>query len=151
LEKNKNMKKLNASIFSCVLALIASGCITNKPLPPGLRTDAKSSGGLKIVNVGLTCDDAGLLVYGTVERTIGYSGTSFHHLDLEVDGPAGEVLSRQAMNFFPNPVLYSRFSPGRSAYTARLHELPPSGSKIIVTVHDVTLSQCPLTHPDSGK
>lgn len=139
------MKITNLIVVGAALVLITNGCATNKPLPPGLHTVTKSNGGVKVLSVGLLDDGAGLLVHGTVERTSGYYGSPFRHLDLEVAGPDGQVLSQQAVNFSPNPIPFSRFSPGRSVYTARISETPPAGSTISVSVDNVALSKCSLT------
>jgi hypothetical protein len=131
-----------------VLAASVCGCVATKPLPPGLHTESKSAGGVKVLGVGLVHDNAGLLVHGRVERMLGYPDSPFRHLDLEVIGPAGELLSRRAIRFFPNPIPFSRFGPGRSTYTARLNEIPLSGSTIRVMVDCTLLSKCPLASAD---
>lgn len=140
------MKTFCASIISGFFVLIVSGCVTNQPLPPGVHTEAKSSGGVKVLSVGLLPDEGGLLIHGMVERQIGYAGSSDYHLDLKVIGPAGNVVSHQAINFFPNPIPFSRFSPGRSSYTARLQEIPSPGSTILVAVDCFRCSDCKLVN-----
>ena len=138
------MKTIHPIITGLFVVLFLGGCVTRKPLPGGLQTESKSGGGVKILSVGLLPDDDGLLVHGRVERTLGYSDSPFRHLDLQVIGPAGELLSRCGIRFFPNPIPFSRFGPGRSTYTARLKEMPPAGSTIRITVDGVALSKCPL-------
>lgn len=142
------MKPIHLTIIGVIVALYASGCATSKPLPPGLHTESKSGGSVKILNVGLLHDDSGLLVHGAVEKTPGYFNTPFRHLDLEVVGPAGALLAQQAIRFFPNPIPHSRFGPSRASYTARLNEVPPPGSTIRVAVDSVSISQCKL--PKAG-
>ena len=138
------MKTIHPIIAGIIFVLCLGGCATRKPLPPRLHTESKSGGGVKILSVGLLHDNDGLLVHGRVERTLGYSDSPFRHLDLQVIGPAGELLSRGGIRFFPNPIPFSRFGPGRSSYTASLNEIPPPGSTIRVKVDCVALTKCPL-------
>ncbi len=138
------MKTIYLTAIGIFVAFFANGCATSKPLPPGLHTEAKSGGGVKIVSVGLLHDDAGLLVHGSVEGQLGYFNSPFRHLDLEVLGTSGKLLSQQAIKFFPNPIRHSRFGPTRSSYSARLTEIPPPGSTIRVAVDSVSISQCTL-------
>jgi len=129
-------------MISGFLALITSGCITNKPLPPSLHTKARSAGGIKVLSVDPLHDNAGLLVHGRVERMLGYPDSPYRHLDLEVVGSTGNILSHQAIDFFPNPIPFSRFGPGRSSYTARLQDIPPPGSTILVAVDCARRADC---------
>ena len=126
------------------LVLLAGGCATRKSLPPGLHTQARSAGGVKIRSIGLLPAGAGLLVHGTVERQFGYFGSIFRHLDLEVCGPSGELLAEQPIRFFPNPIPHSRFGAGRAGYSVQLPALPPPNSTIRVVVDCAPLSQCKL-------
>ncbi len=142
------MKPTHLTIIGVIVALYASGCATYKPLPPGLHTESKSAGGVKVLSVGLLHDESGLLVHGAVERMPGYFNSPFRHLDLEVIGPSGAMLSQRAINFFPNPIHHSRFGSDRASYTARLKEIPPSGSTIRVVVDSVSISKCKL--PKAG-
>ncbi len=87
------MKTIIPIIAGTFIILFLGGCITSKPLPPGLHTESKSGGGVRVLSVGLLQDDAGLLVHGTVQRTMNYFNSPFRHLDLEVIGPAGELRS----------------------------------------------------------
>jgi hypothetical protein len=142
------MKPIHLSIIGVFAALYASGCATSKPLPPGLHTESKSGGGVKVLSVGLLHDDTGLLVHGSVERTPGYSNSPFRHLDVEVIGPTGQLSSQQTITFSPNPIPHSRFGSRRASYTARLKEIPPPGSTIRVAVDSVSISKCQL--PKTG-
>lgn len=128
------MKTFGLLVIGGVLAVIASSCVTNEPLPPRLRTEAHSADGVKILSVGLSRDSRGLLVHGTVERQVGYFDSPLLHLDIEVRGPAGELITNRPTNFFPNPIPYSRFGTGRATYSARLETLPPPNSTIRVSV-----------------
>ena len=141
------MKTFFTTFIAILLAVIVTGCATNKPLPKGLHTEAKSAGGIKVLSVGLLHDDAGLLVHGRVERMLGYADSPFRHLDVKVLGPAGQVLACRAINYFPNPIPFSRFGSGRSSYSVRVAEIPTAGSTILVAVDGGALAKCPLTQP----
>ena len=140
---------MKSIVFTLVLSLLVigmSGCATQPPQPSALSTEADSAGGVKILSVRLQQEGSGLLVHGTVERKVGYDGTRFRHLDLEVFGPDGKVLAKQATNFDQNPIPYSRVGAGRTSYSFRLINLPPPQSTIRVTVDCSELAACELIH-----
>jgi len=138
-------------IFTFALAglVLVNGCATTKPLPAGLRTGVQSAGGVKILSAELLADDDGLLIHGVVERESGYGGTSWRHLDVTVYGPGGELLAEEPVKFYPNPIPYSRFGPGRATYDFKLATLPPPNSTIRVAVDCTGLTDCKLARPSN--
>ena len=127
----------------CVAVLTGLiGCATKPSQRAGIRTETRSAGGVKILSVRCQSDKGGLLVHGTAEREAGYYGTRFRHLDLAVFGPDGNVLAEQAVNFSQNPIPYSRFHAGRTSYSFRLTNIPPSQSTIRISVDCTELAAC---------
>lgn len=127
-----------------LLPLVAgAGCATTPP-PPGVRTEKHSAGGVEVRSVYLLSEDSSVLVHGTVTRTTGYSSSPFRHLDVEVRGPAGELVSQNAVKFFPNPIRHSRFGHTSSSYSLRLAATPAPESVVRVSVHSIALSECQL-------
>jgi hypothetical protein len=136
------MKNLIIIFLGGMLTGLVSGCATNPTAPTGLHAKAQSTGGVKVLSAGLQADEHSLLVHGTVERELGYYGTPFRHLDVLVRGPGGERLAEIPVKFFPNPIPFSRFSPGRAIYTLRLAEISPAGSTILVAVDGTGINDC---------
>jgi hypothetical protein len=127
-----------------LLSLVAgAGCATTSP-PPGVRTEKISASGVEVRSVYLLPENAGVLIHGVVTSTTGYSSSPFRHLDVEVRGPAGELVSQNAVKFFPNPIRHSRFGHTSSSYSLRLAATPAPGSVVRVSVHPISLSECQL-------
>ena len=70
--------------------------------------------------------------------------TVLAYLDVLVRGPGGERLAEIPVKFFPNPIPFSRFSPGQAIYTLRLSEISPAGSTILVAVDGTGINDCKL-------
>lgn len=130
-------------LVTLVSLVAGTGCATTPP-PPGVRTEKTSASGVEVRSVYLLPEDSGVLVHGTVTRTTGYSSSPFRHLDVEVRGAAGELVSQNAVKFFPNPIRHSRFGSTSSSYSLRLVATPAPGSIVRVSVHPIALSECQL-------
>ena len=138
------MKPISFVILGTVTSLCLAGCAANQSSPAKPHTTSRSAGGVNILSVDLTRDKDGWSVHGLVQRTPGYQNSPFRHLDVEVINAAGDLLSRQPINFFPNPIFFSSVGPGRAAYSVRLAQAPPLDSTVRVVVDCVSLSNCPL-------
>jgi hypothetical protein len=140
------MKKAIFPIIGCVLGLVSGGCVTQQPLPLGIRTESHSAGGVKIVGVNLFEDKNELLIHGIVQSDLGYYGSIFRHLDVAVYGPSGELLVAQPIGFFPNPIPASRVGSGRSSFAVRFTQTIPPNSTVSVVVDCVSISKCKMNY-----
>lgn len=130
------------TLFS--LILISAGCASVAPAPEKLRTETRGGGGIKIVSAQFLPEKSGLRVHGVVEAGLGYYGSPFRHVDVEIISPTGELLATQAVEFFPNPILHSRFGLARATYTAMFAAMPPDGSLVRVSIDCATVKHCTL-------
>ena len=126
------------------LNLILTGCASVAPAPEKLRTETCSGGGIKIVSVQFLTEKSGLRVHGVVEAGPSYYGSPFRHVDVEIMSSAGESLATQAVEFFPNPILHSRFGFARATYSAMFTAMPPDGSLVRVLIDCATVKHCAL-------
>lgn len=138
-----------ANVFSALLGtalttitIALTGCAATPPPPPGLRIERQSAGGVQVQTVRLASTESGLLVSGSVGRSVGYSSSPYRHLDVEIVGAEGVVLARMATNFSPNPIRHSPRIRTHSSYGVTFPGIPPPGSVVRVTVHKSLLSEC---------
>jgi|JI10StandDraft_1071094.scaffolds.fasta_scaffold562125_2 hypothetical protein len=125
-----------------VTVTVVTGCASTLKAPTGLRTERVSAGGVQLQSVHLEATESGLRISGTVGRMVGYGSSSRRHLDVEVVGADGVVLTRTTAMFSPNPIRRGLRSHPRSIYAITLPNVPPPDSLVRVTVHPTSLSEC---------
>ena len=139
---------MNAKIFLIIgtfVLAVSSGCATKQSTFSQIKVETKSTGGVSILSAKILRDGNRTKVIGLVQRDGGYYGTIYRHLDLAVIDNKGYIISRQAANFFPNPILFSpNHNPSRSYYVFNLNGSLPSQSHIRLTVDQTRLAECGL-------
>jgi hypothetical protein len=124
-----------------VVLLSGAGCRT-APLAPDVTSQARSGYGLlaRKPQVKRTAD--GLFVSGSVSRGAYYSGSARMHLDLQVFSESGQRLALVPTTFIPNPIPHSPRIPRHACYAQRVRGDFPSGVRVVVEPHPVSLREC---------
>ncbi|MGC3958432.1 MAG: hypothetical protein QM813_10975 [Verrucomicrobiota bacterium] len=140
--KLTNILRCSSGSALIVATVTITGCASTPPVPLELRPEGHSAGGVQVQTVKLAKSGKGLQVSGSVGRLVGYGGSSYRHLDVEIVAVDGAVLAREATNISPNPIRHSPRVRSHSNYAVTFPELPPLGSIVRVTVHPTLMSGC---------
>ena len=136
------MNSARASFVLLLSLVVLTGC-AGLPMARDLKTEAHSGYGLLTTKPRVSRTADGLLVSGYLARGAFYSGSAWMHLDVEVVSAEGERLAFAPTTFFPNPIPHRRRIASTADYAEHIVGVFPSGSRVRVTLHPTSKSECP--------
>lgn len=113
--------------------------------PDAFPVKTYSGGSVVVANAHAIREQNSLVVQGTVGRGMGYFGGAGGHLYILGLAAEGQVLSGTAASYSPQVIPSQRRSIGRSQFYARLRQVSPQGSSIVVAFHRGSMAACEWT------